>query len=319
MKTPIAGLHHVTAIAGDPQRNVDFYTDMLGLRLVKQTVNFDSPETYHLYYGDDLGRPGTILTFFPFAGVPRGRRGTGQTTAIAFTVPTGALEYWAERLAGHGVTVGKPVRRFDEEALSFADPDGLTLELVARPEAAALPPRTGGPVPPQQAIRAFHGVTLWLRDATPTARLLTEVMGFRVSGQDDRRVRYATGEGGPGAWIDLLAMPDTPRGVEAAGSVHHIAWRTPGDAEQEAWRGELARHGQHVTPVRDRQYFRSIYFREPGGVLFEIATDPPGFAIDEAPERLGTALKLPPWLEVYRPQLTEILPPLRVAVAAGER
>src|SRR5581483_2028998 len=144
METPIAGLHHVTAIAGDPQRNVDFYTGVLGLRLVKQTVNFDSPETYHLYYGDDLGRPGTILTFFPFAGVPRGRRGTGQTTSVAFTVPTGALEYWAERLAGQGVTLGKPVRRLDEEALSFADPDGLTLELVARPEAAALPPRSGG-------------------------------------------------------------------------------------------------------------------------------------------------------------------------------
>jgi glyoxalase family protein len=309
MTHQINGIHHITAIAADPQRNVDFYTDVLGLRLVKQTVNFDDPGTYHLYYGDDLGRPGTILTFFPFPGVPRGRRGPGQVAAIAFAVGAGSLGYWADHLKRHGVTVGAPAARLDEEVLSFADPDGLALELVAR----------AGADGPEQVITGFHGATLWVRDHEPTARLLADALGFRLVAQEGRRVRYAAGPDEPGRWVDLVSVPDAPEGVGAAGTVHHIAWRTPDDAQQLAWRHALARHGLHVTPVRDRQYFRSIYFREPGGVLFEIATDPPGFAVDEAPEHLGTQLKLPPWLEPYRRELAQVLPPLRLPEVVGRR
>lgn len=317
MNPQIFGLHHITAIASDPQRNVDFYTTVLGLRLVKQTVNFDSPETYHLYYGDDLGRPGTILTFFPFAGAPRGHRGTGQATAISFSVATGALDYWAERLARHGVTAGKPSTRLDEEVLSFGDPDGLPLEIVARRDVDERAGWTAGPVPSEHAIKGFHGVTMWVRDDEPTARLLTELLGFRAVGREAGRVRYAAG-GGAGTWVDVVVLPDGGPGRQAAGTIHHIAWSTPDDAQQLAWRETLARHGLNVTPVRDRQYFHSIYFHEPGGVLFEIATNPPGFAIDEAPESLGTRLMLPPWLETYRARIEETLPPLRLpATVAG--
>lgn len=319
----IPGLHHVTAIAGNPQRNLDFYTSVLGLRLIKQTVNFDSPETYHFYYGDDRGQPGTILTFFPFAGVPRGRPGVGQATAIGFAVPERALAYWSERLHSHGIVAGTPADRLDETVLSFVDPDSLPLELIARSDADARLAWQGGPVPVEHAIRGFHGVTLWVRDAERTTRMLSEILGFRPDGAQAGRERYTSARGGPGTWVDVVGRPDSAAGFEASGTasgtVHHIAWRAHDDAQELAWREKLVRHGINVTPVRDRQYFHSIYFHEPGGVLFEIATDPPGFGVDEAVEDLGTSLKLPPWLEPHRARIQRALPHLRLPATTGRR
>jgi glyoxalase family protein len=310
------GIHHVTAIASDAQRNLDFYAGLLGLRLVKQTVNFDDPSVYHFYYGDEVGRPGTLLTFFPIPGARRGRPGTGQATATAFAVPEGSLPYWADRLAR--LAPAGPERRFGEEVLTFYDPDGLRLELVATREAASLPGWSGGPVPAEHAIRAIYGVTLTLEELEPTVRLLTREMGFRLVGQEGNRYRYAVDQGGPSQVVDLIAAPGTPRGLVAAGSVHHVAWRAPSDEAQQQVLHQLRQAGYHVTPVQDRQYFHSIYFREPGGVLFEIATDPPGFAIDEPVSALGTSLKLPPWLEPHRAQIRGLLPDIRLPGAGRE-
>ena len=312
MSPPIPGIHHVTAIAGDPQRNLDFYTGLLGLRLVKQTVNYDDPYTYHLYYGDDVGRPGGILTFFAWPDAPRGRRGTGQLTTASFSIPAPALGFWMGRFKSHGVAFVEPAGRFDEEVLAFADPDGLALELVADP---TLDTRTGwkdGPIPAEHAIRGFHGVTLSEEGYERTASLLTATLGFRPVREAGNRFRFEAGPGGPGAVVDLLCLPDAPPGRVAVGSVHHVAWRTPDNEEQKYWRGRIADLGFNVTPVIDRNYFRSIYFREPGGVLFEIATDPPGFAADEPQEQLGACLKLPPWLEPHRAEIEGRLPPLRL-------
>ena len=312
MDKRIPGIHHITAIASDPQRNLDFYTQALGLRLVKLTVNFDDPGTYHFYFGDASGRPGTILTFFPWARAPRGRQGTGQVTTISFSIPQGALAYWQERLASEGISTAQPQQRFDEQVLAFSDPDGLQLELVAHPGAEARPGWAGGPVPAEHAIRGFSGAALTVDDYELTADLLTTVMGFRLVGQEGQRCRYTVGEGADLARVDLVNAPELPQGQIAAGTVHHIAWRTPDDEQQLAWRAELQQVGMQVTPVRDRQYFHSIYFYEPNGILFEIATDPPGFATDETPETLGTHLKLPPWLEPQRAALEHKLPKLRL-------
>jgi len=306
----IPGIHHVTAIAGDPRRNLAFYAGVLGLRLVKRTVNYDDPNTYHLYYGDESGRPGTILTFFPWPGAPRGSDGTGQGTVTAFSIPARSMEYWMERLAGDGIAWEGPSRRFDESSLSFADPDGLRLELRDDPGAEAEPAWKAGPVPPEFAVRGLHGVTLALDAHEGTASLLTEVMGFRRVASEGDRIRYQAANGALASRVDLLALPGSPRGRMGVGVVHHVAWRTSDDEEQRAWRARIAAHGLHPTPVYDRQYFRSVYFREPGGVLFEIATDTPGFGVDETPERLGTGLKLPPWLEPDRQRIERILPPL---------
>ncbi len=313
----LPGIHHITAIAGDPQQNIDFYVGLLGLRLVKQTVNFDDPASYHLYYGDDLGRPGTIMTFFAWPGAPRGRVGAGQVGVTALSIPATAFDYWRERLASHGIAVEEVPARFGDRVLSFADPDGMPLELIA----AATDGRTGwasGPVPSEPAIRGFHAPTLYVRDAAPSERLLTEVMGFRSLAAEGGRVRFAAGAGAPGDLVDLVARPGGPSAWQAAGTVHHIAWRTPGDAQQLAWQTELARRGIGVTEVRDRQYFHSIYYREPGGILYEIATDQPGFAIDEEPAELGTHLKLPPWLESRRPQIASALPPIHLPATGQE-
>ena len=310
MGKEIPGIHHVTAIASDPQRNVDFYAGVLGLRLVKLTVNFDDPTTYHLYYGDEAGQPGTILTFFPWPGARRGRRGTGQVAVTSFSVPEGSLPYWEERLRHHGIAVDHRQKRFDEEALTFFDPDELQLELVAHADAGALAPWQAGPVLPKYAVRGLYGVTLWEKDPEPTAKLLTGTLGLRLQGESGPRYRFRAASPGPGATLDLLQVPEGERGWDGAGIVHHVAWRTPDDNQQQAWRQELAGLGLRVTPVMDRQYFRSIYFREPGGVLFEIATDPPGFARDEPLEALGTRLRLPPWLEGRRKELEAALPQL---------
>ncbi len=312
MRKPIEGIHHVTAMASDPQANVDFYTGVLGLRLVKRTVNFDDPGTYHLYYGDEVGHPGTIMTFFPWPGARRGVQGAGQATVTSFSVPEGSLGYWTERLSRLGVDFQEPRPRFDEEVLTVLDPDGLRLELVARAEADGRAPWQGGGVPTEHAIRGFEGVTLTEWNAHVTEEVLAGTMGFRRVAEAGGRIRFEVGAGGPGTRVDVLAAPSAVRGHVSAGTVHHVAWRSADEQDQLAWREAIAESSLYVTPVLDRQYFRSIYFREPGGVLFEIATDPPGFTRDEPVESLGTALKLPPWLEPSREKIQAVLPPLEV-------
>ncbi|MGA2665896.1 MAG: ring-cleaving dioxygenase [Nitrososphaerales archaeon] len=312
----ILGIHHVTAIAGEPQQNVDFYAGLMGLRLVKLTVNYDDPETYHLYFGDELGHPGTILTFFPWPGAPRGVKGTGQATTTSFSIPLGSVGYWAERLRGAGVRLEGPFVRFGDRAISFTDPDGLNLELVEQPPGAET--RRGwdrGPVPQEHSIRGLFGVTLSEEGYERTASLVVETLGFRPVGQEADRFRYQVGGGGggaPGATVDVLCQPEAQAGFVGVGTVHHVAWRTPTDEAQREWRRELVKRRMNVTPVIDRRYFRSIYFREPGGVLFEIATDPPGFTVDESADELGTRLMLLPQLEEMRTALVEALPRLEL-------
>jgi glyoxalase family protein len=305
------GIHHVTAIAGEPQRNVDFYVGLLGLRMVKKTVNFDDPGTYHLYYGDGAGTPGTIMTFFPWAGAPKGRIGAGQLTVTSFSVPAVSLGYWTERLVEAGARFEKPEERFGETVLRFSDPDGLRLELVAASEDG----REGwaaGPAPAENAVRGFHHVTLAVAASSRTAELMTSTLGFRQTGEAEGRARYEDDEGGPGNTVDIADATGFPRGTMGVGTVHHVAFRVPDDEAQLELGEEVTALGYNVSPVLDRNYFRSIYFREPGGVLFEIATDPPGFAVDEEPEHLGESLKLPPWLEPQRDRLEKVLPPLHV-------
>jgi glyoxalase family protein len=319
MAGTISGIHHVTAIAGEPQRNLDFYTGVLGMRLVKLTVNYDDPTTYHFYFGDAEGRPGTILTFFPWPGARRGRTGTGQVTATAFSIPRSALGFWIERLKARGIDASAPHRRFEvEEVIAFADPDGLPLELVAHDGAESREPWSDGPVPPGQAIQGFFGVTLSEEGYERTAELHAKTFGFTPSREEGNRFRYETGVGGPGAVVDLLCLPYATPGQVAVGTVHHVAFRTAGTEEQVVWRNKLVGLGYNVTPVIDRVYFRSIYFREPGGVLYEIATDPPGFTVDEPQDRLGTRLVLPSWLEPHRSGLEKILPLVRIPVPHGK-
>lgn len=312
----IPGIHHVTAIAGDPQQNLDFYSGLLGLRLVKMTVNFDDPATYHFYFGDYEGRPGTLLTFFPWPRAPRGRHGTGQATAVSLSIPEHAMAYWIERLKSRGLPIDGPKRRFDEETIAFQDPDGLRLELVA----SAADARAGwpeGPAPAAHAIRGVHSVTLSEEEHQETASLVAGTLGFRRTKVSGNRIRYETGDGGPGAIVDVEAVPGLAPGRVAVGTVHHVAWRTPTDAGQAAWRTDLAGREIDVTPIIDRRYFHSIYFREPGGVLFEIATDAPGFAVDEPLAELGERLVLPAWLEPRREDLVMHLPPVRAQLARG--
>ena len=314
-RVPIPGIHHVTAIASDPQANFDFYARVLGLRLVKKTVNFDDPKTYHFYFGDARGRPGTLMTFFPWPGAHRGVAGAGQASATAFAVPRGALGYWAERLPRHGVDVDT-AERADGEVLKLADPDGLRLELVERDDLGAWQSWTLGPVPGRQAIAGINGVTLAEADPEATAAFLTGQLGFRALDPAGSRLRFAAGDGGAGTRVDLVTA-GASRGRIAAGSVHHVAFRLADDDAQSRWRDGLAAGGVAVTPVQDRCYFHSIYFREPGGVLFELATDPPGFGVDEAPEELGTGLRLPDFLEPSRPAIEGSLVPLDTAVPAA--
>lgn len=310
MTDTLPGIHHVTSIVGEPQQNVDFYTGVLGLRLVKVTVNFDMPQTYHFYYGDGAGSPGTILTVFTWPNMPQRPAGNGQITVTGFAIAPDSVDYWQERLAKRGVQTEEPTERFGETVIAFSDPDGLRYELVADPSA---PLRTAVawpamPVPEEHALRGFSGITISAKSAAPTGAILTTLLGLKTVGREGNRARYQIGEGVDRAMVDIVENPDNPRGREGVGTVHHVAWRTPDDEAQAAWRERVGAAGIGVTPVRDRQYFRSIYFREPGGVLFEIATDPPGFQVDESFEELGSSLKLPPWLEPQRAEIEQVLP-----------
>jgi glyoxalase family protein len=313
----LEGLHHVTAIAGEPQANIDFYAGVLGLRLVKVTVNSDDPTTYHLYYGDGQGHPGTILTFFPWPGAPKGRIGTGQLTITSFAVPEQSLPYWRRRFQKRGVEFKESISDFGEEVLFLRDPDGLQLELISSPNAEPDYISERGPVPTEHAIRGFHHVTLSENGYERTALLLTEALRFKQIAKKQNRFRYAVSKGTPGTLVDLVCAPEEVPGRVAVGTVHHVAWRTPTNEEQVHWRRTLTKLEYDVTPIIDRRYFNSIYFREPGGVLFEIATDPPGFATDETAEHLGTSLKLPPWLEKARPELERLLPPIELPKTGG--
>jgi glyoxalase family protein len=313
------GLHHLTAIASDPQRNVDFYAGILGLRMVKQTVNFDDPGTYHLYYGDASGRPGSILTFFPWPNARRGRVGAGQVVETQLAIPTAALAFWVQRLTLHSVPFHGPTKRFDgESVLSFTDFDGLPLALVATDAAAALPGWEQPPgVPEAMSIRGMHAVTLCVHRLAETAAVLTGPLGHREVGRAGDVTRYVSGDGAPGTFVDVREWPTGPGGMGGAGTVHHVAFRAADDATEFGLRTQVTAAGLPITEQIDRTYFRSMYFLEPGHVLFELATDAPGFTVDESIETLGTALQLPTQHEHLREALRRHLPPLHRPGAAA--
>ena len=307
----MAGIHHVTAIAGKAARNLDFYTRTLGLRLVKKTVNFDDPGTYHLYYGDELGTPGTILTFFPWEHAAPGRNGEGLAEETAFRVPSGSIGYWTHRLIDKGVPHDALDKRFGEPVLSFTDPDGMSLAVVGVAGASAEPAWSNAGIPVEHAIRGFHGVTLMLEKAAPTGAILSGVFGFNETGREGSLVRYAAANGQPGNIVTIRQTGGFLPGRMGRGSVHHIAFRAADDGQQSAMANKLRQeYGMQPTEQLDRQYFRSVYFREPGGILFEIATDEPGFAVDEPVATLGRELKLPPFLEPHRHEIEAALPPI---------
>jgi glyoxalase family protein len=310
-RVKLHGVHHITAIATDPQRNLDFYTQFLGLRLVKRTVNFDDPSAYHFYFGDSVGTPGTILTFFPWPGARRGSRGAGQVVATTFAIPPSAIDFWQARLKEHHVTFEKPSDRFDEEVLRFTDPDGLLLELIGTTQSnQSVDLSYEKPIPEEFALRGFHAPTLELQKADLTIQLLTDLFGFEIIAEQGSRRRFSINRGGAGKQLDLIEQSQTGFGQIAAGTVHHIAFRAASDEEQREWRQKLIDLGLAVTSIIDRQYFHSIYFREPGGILFEIATDRPGFLIDESVDQLGESLKLPPQFETHRSTVEQSLPPI---------
>ena len=299
----LSGLHHVTAIASDAQSNVDFFVGCLGLRLVKVTVNFDAPENYHLYYGDEIGRPGTLVTFFVWPSAKRGRKGLGQASVVSFAIPETAIRYWMERLSENGLRYEGPIQRLGSQLLTFFDHDDLQVELVAVPGVNGRPPWTGSVVPGEFGIRGLWGVTQLVGEHQAEEALLTRTLGFhrRAEGAN-HRLRY-TSDNPDVSVLDLLVLPGLPAGQLGAGAIHHVAWRAKNETEQAAWRHSLLAHGYTVTPVLDRTYFRSIYFRTPGGVLYEIATDGPGFTVDEPATELGAHLQLPSWLEPRRMEL----------------
>jgi len=306
----VLGLHHVTSISSDPQETLDFYTKILGLRLIKLTVNYDDPTTYHVYFGDEIGHPGTVLTFFPWPGQPRGRKGAGQATNTSFSISQESVLYWQDRLKLQGLSPEAPRERFGETVLSFEDPDGQGLEFVGSKKIDARTGWTQGPVPKEHAIRGFHGVTLLEEALERTESVLVDTLGFRQVGEEENRFRYEAGKGDAGTILDVVSRPKAARGFVSVGTVHHVAFRALDNEHQKELRQEILKADLNVTPVIDRNYFHSIYFREHGGVLFEVATDQPGFTIDESSEQLGTRLALPPWLENSRVEIEKNLPPV---------
>jgi glyoxalase family protein len=310
MTNLINGIHHVTAMADDPQKNVTFYTGVLGLRLVKKTINFDAPNVYHLYYGNEEGNPGTILTFFPYQGIMKGRKGKGQMTVTGLSIPANSIDYWQKRLTYLGIAHQEAQERFEETFIYLEDPDGMGLELVAN-DRDKRKGFTYGHIPLEHSIRGFYQATISLEGYERTAGLLTTSMEHRLVAEKGNRFRYATSEG-PGSYIDLLCEPERLRGLSGGGTVHHIAFSTSSDVTQRQLQEQLRESGMDVTPVLDRQYFYSVYFHEPGGVLFEIATNPPGFAVDEELAHLGEVLKLPEWYEPRRLEIEQGLTPVQL-------
>lgn len=311
MENKILGLHHITAIAGDAKRNFDFYSKVLGLRFIKKTVNFDDPGTYHFYFGDEIGSAGTILTFFPWgAGIPQGRRGSGMATEIGYSVPKGSLEKWVERFEKYNVIYNKPAERFGERYLTFIDPDGLKLELIESATPDNRKPWETDEVKADIATRGFHNVTLTLNNMTGTAAVLTEIFGYKLVGQDVNRYRFVTDAVENAAIVDIVELKEEKRGHVANGTVHHVAFRVKDDETLMKFREKVFAAGLNITPQIDRNYFHSLYFREPGGVLFEIATDNPGFTVDEKLEDLGKDLKLPEQYESRRSELEAHLAPI---------
>lgn len=308
----IKGLHHVTAIASDPQRNVDFYRNVLGQRLVKRTVNFDAPDTYHFYFADETGSPGSVLTFFAWPGIRSGIRGNGETNAVGYSAPVGSLTFWQEHLRRNSITPKSVEARFGENVLAFTDPDGMNVELVETENLPEINFWQEGPIPEEYALRGFHGVTLWLENIAPTAELFTMQMGYQLSAQHESRHRFVGNANAPGHTIDLVERPGKSKADFGVGSVHHIAFRAPNDEQQLQYQSLIRGAGFSVTEVLDRSYFHSIYFREHGGVLFEIATDIPGFATDEPVSSLGESLKLPEWLEINRGDIEKSLIPIEL-------
>jgi len=316
----INGIHHVTAICSNPQKNIDFYSKLLGLRLVKLTVNFDDPTTYHLYYGDEIGQPGTILTFFPWANAPKGYRGTSQVITTSFLVPENSLYYWKDRLKSNDICFEAPTKRFDddEQVITLYDPDGLELELVAHSSAKENDERfwKDGPISYENGIRGFYSVSLSEEGYERTSEILNE-LGYKMIKNEGNRFRFQLEDSQSttttGAKIlDVLCLPYTSSGMIGIGTVHHIAFRTPSDENQTSIRKNIIKIGLNPTPVIDRTYFHSVYFREPGGILFEIATDPPGFTLDQKVEDLGEKLMLPKWLEPIREKLEKVLPKIEL-------
>ena len=309
---PILGLHHVTATVDDAQDDLDFCLGGLGLRLVKKTVNFDNHHVYHFYYGDRHGTPGTLWTTFPYQGrgVPVGRKGAGQVTVTSFSVPNGSLAVWRQRLGAHAIAVTDLPPRFGDPVIRFADRSGITFELIATDQDAR-PPWVARDFDAADAIRGLHSVTLVVRDAKKTVELMTQLLDYTVVEEMESRIRLAVNGGGPGRTIDVAHHADAEPALNGLGTVHHVAMAVASGDEQLRLRGELLKYGCKVTEVRDRCYFQSIYFREPGGVLFEVATVQPGFAIDEAPASLGRALKLPPWEEAHRIEIERGLAAVR--------
>lgn len=311
MEKLITGIHHVTAIAGNTQKNIDFYTGILGLKLVKKTVNFDAPDVYHFYYGDEAGNPGSILTFFPYEGLVQGRHGKGMLNTTSFSVPHRSLDYWLARLKRFDIAYKDPQERFEGEAVVyFEDSDGLGLELVFT-DKDNRPAYSKGPVSAEHAIRGFYSVEIWEEGYERTAGLLTEQLDHQLIAEKGNRFRFAA-TNSPGNYIDILCSPDSMRGLSGSGTVHHIAFATPDRSSQEEVRLRIVKRMLNPTPVLDRNYFTSVYFREPGGVLFEIATSGPGFAIDEPVEKLGESLKLPEQYENRRTHLEQTLIPVKI-------
>jgi glyoxalase family protein len=308
MENRIAGLHHITAIAGMARRNLDFYTKVLGLRLLKKTVNFDDPGTYHLYYGDEKGSAGTILTFFPYEDARRGSAGTGMATNIAYAVPEGSFDFWIDRFLKYNVIYNKPSEKFSEKYLTFLDPDSLKLELVIPKNPDKRTPWETDEVNADVAIKGFHGVTLTLQNREKTARILTDIFGYTLQEQSGNRYRYMTDAVDTANIIDLVELPNEARGIGGAGTNHHIAFRVKNEDELMYFHDKIAGLDYNITNKIDRNYFYSLYFREPGGVLFEIATDNPGFGIDEPWDKLGSGLLLPPQYEPRRAEIEAMLP-----------
>jgi glyoxalase family protein len=308
--TTITGLHHVTINSGDPQENLDFYVGVLGLRLVKKTVNQDAPDTYHLFYADAVGTPGTDVTFFPWRGMPRGRPGTGETSEVMLAVPVGSLKFWADRLGAHGVEHLERAKRVGESVLAFADPHGVAYALVETDDPRTFTPWADSPVPESHQIRGLHAVRLTERSLEPTELFLTQGLGFELIGEEGEWRRYAVAGGGSGRLVEIRVVAGGARAQSGVGSVHHVAFRVADEAAQLDAMAQVRAVGGRTTEVIDRFWFKSVYFREPGGALFEIATDGPGFTVDESVASLGEQLILPPFLEPRRAEIERVLQPV---------